>query len=305
MQQPQQAPWIDQLGDWNPQLLRELRGRLKPRSVIAAIALSAIGQLLLFLIIDKLPNQSKWLNIWRSFTYGLPFLLLILGSYLIVSDLTHEENRGTLNFIRLSPRPAWQILLGKILGVPTLLYLAIVLAIPLHLIAAVAAGLPSELTLSFYLLLLASCILCYSAAMLYSLIAVPKPGAASWQFTAGISFVAIAFSLGFVIAFYFWSFTVAWRSLDNFPEIFGYSLADQRFWFYLDISQNFWLAHAFTLINLAIGTALIWRVLLRYFRQPRSSVLSKKQASELPDCSLSRSVFLGLLALPRFGRESP
>ncbi|NJK76807.1 MAG: hypothetical protein HC942_26060 [Microcoleus sp. SU_5_6] len=43
-----------QLGRWNPQLLREFRGRLKPRTVIVAIALSAIFQIFLNV---NLPHQ--------------------------------------------------------------------------------------------------------------------------------------------------------------------------------------------------------------------------------------------------------
>lgn len=38
---------LDRLGNWNPQLLRELKGRLKPRNVIITIALSLVSQLML------------------------------------------------------------------------------------------------------------------------------------------------------------------------------------------------------------------------------------------------------------------
>ena len=41
--------WLDPLGDWNPQLLRELKGRLKPRNLILAGVLSLLGQFLLFM----------------------------------------------------------------------------------------------------------------------------------------------------------------------------------------------------------------------------------------------------------------
>ncbi|NJK76806.1 MAG: ABC transporter permease [Microcoleus sp. SU_5_6] len=70
----------------------------------------------------------------------LPYVVFSLGSYFIVSDLAEEQKRGTLNFIRLSPRPAWQILLGKLLGIPVLLYLSIAFAIPLHCFAGLRGG---------------------------------------------------------------------------------------------------------------------------------------------------------------------
>ena len=41
--------WIEALGDRNPQLLRELKGRLKPRNLIVAGAISLLGQFVLFL----------------------------------------------------------------------------------------------------------------------------------------------------------------------------------------------------------------------------------------------------------------
>ncbi|MGI8501176.1 MAG: ABC transporter permease, partial [Hassallia sp.] len=40
---------IDKLGDWNPQLLRELKGRLKIFNVAIALIISLLGQLVLFL----------------------------------------------------------------------------------------------------------------------------------------------------------------------------------------------------------------------------------------------------------------
>ena len=40
---------IDKIGDWNPQLLRELKGRLKPFPVIIAFVTSLATQLVIFL----------------------------------------------------------------------------------------------------------------------------------------------------------------------------------------------------------------------------------------------------------------
>lgn len=44
-----QVNWIDRLGDWNPQLLRELKGRLKPLNLFISGAISLLGQFLLFM----------------------------------------------------------------------------------------------------------------------------------------------------------------------------------------------------------------------------------------------------------------
>jgi ABC-type Na+ efflux pump permease subunit len=77
------------------------------------------------------------------------FALIVIGTYLLISDLAHEERRGTLNFIRLSPQSPENILVGKLLGVPILLYLVAVLAVPLHLWAGLAAQISLMRILSF------------------------------------------------------------------------------------------------------------------------------------------------------------
>jgi hypothetical protein len=74
-----------------------------------------------------------------------------------------EERRGTLNFIRLSPQPAKTIFIGKIFGVPILLYLVCLLALPFHLGAGLLAGIPLSLILAFYGVLIASCAFFYHA----------------------------------------------------------------------------------------------------------------------------------------------
>lgn len=51
--------WIDKLGDWNPQLLREVKGRLKFLHVGIAIAISVFSQFLLFLFqFSSIPNAK-------------------------------------------------------------------------------------------------------------------------------------------------------------------------------------------------------------------------------------------------------
>ncbi|NJM96832.1 MAG: hypothetical protein HC800_06255 [Phormidesmis sp. RL_2_1] len=111
------AHWIAQLGTTNPQFLRECRGRLKPRTVIASVGLSLILQFLLYISLAEIGEPieaDEQLVICRVLTWVIPYGLFVLGGYYIVDDLAKEEKSGTLNFIRLSPRPAWEILLGKV-----------------------------------------------------------------------------------------------------------------------------------------------------------------------------------------------
>ncbi len=63
--------WLDPLGDWNPQLLRELKGRLKPRNVILAVALSILGQFLLWVsFLMRMPHPTTDLTVYKGgFSY--------------------------------------------------------------------------------------------------------------------------------------------------------------------------------------------------------------------------------------------
>ncbi len=50
---------IDKIGDWNPQLFRELKGRLKFFNVATAIATSLLLQLVVFLYqLREFPNDE-------------------------------------------------------------------------------------------------------------------------------------------------------------------------------------------------------------------------------------------------------
>lgn len=196
--------WLDTLGDRNPQLIRELKGRLKPLNIILAVSISVLGQfLLLKIFLARLPKRTRsnatslgvdpyYLNVhhyctgkriphgseyahpgyircvydrlgnvvvdWQKWSWDLFIVLgiigilslLIAGTYLLINDLNQEKRKGTLIFICSSPRSHLNIAWGKILGVPILLYLAMLLAVPLHLGAGLAANVHIGLILSFY-----------------------------------------------------------------------------------------------------------------------------------------------------------
>lgn len=271
-----QTTWFDHLNSWNPQLVREWRGRLKTRNVVAAIALSVIAQMLLCLVqfqgLSFQTPQEQWFSIWQTLTSCFPYVLFSLGGYYIVSDITQEEKRGTLNFIRLSPRPGWQILLGKMLGVPILPYITIASAVPLHVLSAVQADVSLGLIVSYYVLLFGSCLFCYSLALLSGLVGGGAPKLLNRQATASVSFGILAF---FILSpsFLGWNWLVPWQSFRESNE-----WATTVHWSFISLTGNPLIAHGFTIANLAIATALLWRVLLRRFRQPRSTLLSKRQS---------------------------
>lgn len=279
------SSFINRLGNWNPQLVRECRGRLKPRSIAATIGISLVGQILLGLLFsqqDYKPMVERWATLTEALIWILPYALFTAGSYYLVSDLNQEEKRGTLNFIRLSPRPSRGILLGKMLGVPILPYLAVGLAIPLHIIAGLSSGLSWVFLVSYYLMLGVGCFALFSLAILYGLLSSSRTIAVGQQSVVAVAFAGLTL---FVLSplYFAWNFTVTWRPLgfrawsaqwDNYaynPERDNFLVQ----WFGQTLNQTAWLSHGFTLIVLTIATALIWSMLTRLFRNPNATVMSK------------------------------
>lgn len=316
--------FVDKVGEWNPQLFRELKGRLKTFNVTIALVSSLLLQLIILLyqlgqlpddkyhrsekycLLPKNPytagycplNQINWQLWWRdhweytflSLSVIFIFTLLIAGTFLLISDLAKEEHRGTLNFIRLSPQSEVSILTGKLLGVPSLIYLFILTAIPLHLWAGNAAGIATSYIFSYYAILTASGMFFYSAALLFGLISRFFSSFQPWLGSAIVLFfLFITMMMASHSVSYYNNPTVWLRLLSPwdmthylFPNLFrntyrDLSLKELQF-FYLPIGANLATMVGFHLVNYGICTYGIWQGMKRCFRNPNATILNKKQS---------------------------
>jgi len=361
---------IDKIGDWNPQLLRELKGRLKIFPVLIAFATSLLGQLVLFLYqfadlphdnysafekycklglsyeqerikletqyqqlqaqfklysspekfdpvklneiktqiaqqshtpsitnqicpLDQLNMQLWWQDHWEYIFLSLSvifiFTLLVAGTYLLINNLANEERRGTLNFIRLSPQSEVNILTGKLLGVPILVYLITLAAVPLHLYAGRSANIAFSYIFSFYAVLAASCIFFYSAALLFGLVCRWFNGFQPWLGSGSVLvFLMMTMMMASSSGTKFNNST-AWFRLFSpfditnylFPNLFhlynGSPLKQLQF-FYLPIGINVTSIVGFHLLSYGLCTFGIWQALKRCFRNPNAAVISKLQS---------------------------
>lgn len=278
----------DKLGNWNPQLFREIKGRLKIRHVAIATFLSLIAQgILMFCFWAELPKIAErkgdynryctkyfpvgikehcqaidwnlwWDDIFQFFSWGFLIVLVLAGIYMLVADLAKEKRLGTLNFISLSPQSSQKVLLGKLLGVPILLYLVIALAIPLHLWSAYQANLSLNLILIWYGILVAISYFFYSASLAFVFLG----GTQAW----------LASILGGVCLFlnYFIIFVITG----------GYFVGKEYLaWFVLqDIGDAVFVTYSlFLCVCLSLGY-LFWQTANRLFRNPNATILSKKQS---------------------------
>ena len=323
--------WINQVGDWNPQLLREIKGRLKSRNLLLSGAISLLGQFILFMYFqtqlptkldlvythyskyctgsarfhspkcladefgDVIINWQLWyLDLFTWLSIIGCFTLLAAGTYLIINDLAAEEKRETLNFIRLSPQSPQSILSGKMLGVPILLYIGVLLAVPLHLWSALAGQIPLAEIFSFYILVVAACFLYYSAALLFGLLGSWLGGFQAWL------------GGGVVIGFLIISMRVTITEItDDYPLVFArlinpcffipdtaisstFASASSRFknfqFFALPLGDSLFTTVGFALLIYGLGTYFIWQSLQRCFRDPNTTMLSKRQSYLLTAC---------------------
>lgn len=254
---------IKNLGEWNPQLFRELKGHLKRRNLFFTIASSFACQFLLFTTFWD--QRFQWEFISRTLNWILPLFLLVGGVHLLISDLEKEARRGTLNFIRLSPQSSQSILLGKLLGVPALLYLAIALAIPLHWLSAYTAGVPLVWLVGLYALWGVSCWFFYSFAFYYTLVwsALGESKALAWMGSLFACFVGVPY-IG-LVDFYF-SFYQSGSGFGNWH------------WFWLPVGDQPNLILLWGLISLSVGAYWIWQAAIRLFTNPNTTALSKGQS---------------------------
>ncbi|MDY6786230.1 MAG: hypothetical protein SW833_27405 [Cyanobacteriota bacterium] len=337
---------LDRIGEWNSQLFRELKGRLKPRNVALTAGISLAGQLLLYLfyqtqlpgpptnyhrycvgnpppnfqgyrppeanfnqtfclrdatghfLFDKLNWELWWLDIFTGLSFLAIFVLLVGGVYLLVADLSNEERRGTFGFIRLSPQAGSSILLGKILGVPILLYLLTAIALPLHLYAAIAAHISLPLVFGFYGVLATACFFFYSAALLYGLVSAGLGTFQAWVGSAAVLgflwLMALMFFVGgdsdtitstpfdwFILlsptTMLTYVVSSAPHSLDKIDYGSVKELAKLT-WFDLSLFGRARTAIPFILGNFAVWTYWAWQGLQRRYDNPNATVLTKQNS---------------------------
>ncbi|AFZ50439.1 hypothetical protein [Dactylococcopsis salina] len=323
------------ISNWNPQLVRELKGRWKNRNISLAILASFFTQFFIYLNFqNKIPNeyhrtsrycignppteelsvsqmynppnnycledlvinwQLWWLDLftWLS-VFGI-IILLVAGTYILISDLAKEEQTGTLSFVRLSPRSVSNLLIGKILGAPLIIYGVILLGLPLHLLSGIKAEIPVSLILGFYLVVMASCAFFFSAALLYGLVTTGLGTFQSWLGTGIVLFFLFAMSQGGYNNFWINHNPSDWVTLFYPGKILPYLIgetphsldtigyfnlkeAQSLTWYGFPVWNNAYGTIALLVINYSWWTYWVWQGLKRRFHNAQNSLLSKEKS---------------------------
>jgi ABC-type transport system involved in cytochrome c biogenesis permease component len=276
----------DTIGDWNPQLLRELKSRVSWRSVSLAVLLSIGLQVLI--VINKfnkiLPNiNDRYQSYCKAFTgqkcavdaMGNPVIswptwwgdvsvdisqamfvgLLVVGVYALASNFKQEKKRGTLNFLRLSPQKARSIIVGKLLGLPALVYLGVLCAVPLQMYAAHSAQIARANVLAWDLAMLGLGIFFYLGAVLATL----------WSGILPIVLTAITVPMSYT----FVSLSLRWHGQyaeNSVLQWYGIKFINHPLAFLLMAAMS------------ALGIYWIYKAIEHRYHQPTGAVLSRLQS---------------------------
>jgi len=274
------ADILDKIGDWNPQLYRELKGRFKLRNVGITIAIAAFleGTISFFCSQNSYSSlHVQWEAFFFAFNWILPLCLWVSGVYLIVSDIGKEKSRETLEFIRLSPQTSQSLLLGKLLGVPNLIYLGILACLPLHFFAGLQADFPAYAIFEMYIAWGVIAVFLYNVGLLLVLNLPNRT--AHYRATAALSsFLALIASqmfigliLGYQENFHYIDLNWFFLSFDSQPEL-------TAIWFFSTV--------------FAVNT-LIWQVANRHFQNPLKPLIGKHQSYWITVCT--QLWFLGFM----------
>ncbi|WP_310483427.1 hypothetical protein [Chamaesiphon sp. VAR_48_metabat_403] len=279
--------WIvETIGNWNPQLLRELTSRVNWRNLIVTGLLS-IGLQASFLAyrssllpVDRVADswvyqqycqktltpgcaaEAKgilidWQEWWAHVAMGSGLIFVLMatvGAYFVASSFRQERELGTLDFLRLVPRRADTVLVGKLLGAPVLVYFAAICALPLQLYAVRAAQISILTVLAWDLAMVGWTVMCYLSAAIVTLRSNTLP------ILSAISTLVLSSVLVTICLRWYGKYdrsTLQWYGigLDNHPPTFLILSG-------LTILGSYWL----------------YRGLERSYQQPSSPILSRTQS---------------------------
>ncbi|KPQ38567.1 MAG: hypothetical protein HLUCCO16_12265 [Phormidium sp. OSCR] len=316
----------NQIGNANPQLMREIKSRFKTSKVLFTLSSSlALQGLVLFFYWTQLPVSIphnnhynpycypsasynsfiitssdqpsrrqcledtaghiiiSWTRWWLHISLALSMIaiavLLIGGLFFLIENLVEEQEKGNLNFIRLSPQPGYKIVLGKLLGVPFLLYLGVAAALPLHSVAATNGGFSLREILLFYTLVAAGIFSIYSLTMLYVMSGGKQPLAFSLLLGGSLSYISF---LTLSVLFY----------LEQI-DYYYYDLQSVAVWFNFRFPKSSIYSQAFWTVSFIVFSGLIFNIVSQRYQNPNSTLITKKQGYVL--CAILNFYALGFL----------
>ena len=252
--------------------------------------------------------ESWYQDIFLTSTILIVFPLIGGGIFMISSNLAEEKRRGTLNFLRLSPRSSISILTGKLLGVPICLYLAIALELPLHWVTGLSAGYGAVYLFGLDVAIISQTLLFYLFALFF-ILSIPHGKFLGSQ-AAVLATLAILFNLIILAIFNPWNTPPEFGASNPFLWAIFFSPFTHLAYFFtpepakdigagLNLSLGIFQVNFFEYTLVTVVNAWGWSLLLgqglqRRFQNPQRPLLERSWS--YPITAIFVIVILGLTA---------
>ncbi|MFE4107785.1 hypothetical protein [Almyronema epifaneia] len=229
-------------------------------------------------------------DVFRGASLMLVIGLLTAGSFVLIQNLDREQRRGTLTFIRLSPRSSFNILSGQILGAPVAIYIAAALMLPLHVLSAVGAEISLVDLGAFYLVLGLSGFLFFSLSLLVGLIGKGLGGLQAWLVAGGFFLFQLVIGMAVSNGDFGSPFTLHWLILFSPASVLHYLLGFEAA---TSSSQTFeFAAYRLTLlsfvtlfcVNSLVWSLWLWHALKRKFVNPQVPLIERRYSYLMTAC---------------------
>ena len=244
------------------------------------------------------PGSRRYQIVWshwhrdffRTVSLAVAVALPSAASFLLIQNISREQHQGTLNFLRLSPRSAFNILFGKILGTPILVYLAIALCIPLHITLGILSGFTPSTLVIYYGFLLINSGFFLSLALLYGLLSWRLGGFQSWLYSGVL--LGFQFILGqqSISDYSSYGGFQSWLALFSPMTALHYSLhlaTDLKPQDTLSSIGNqlpFWLFGILFAVNGLVWVLWVWHGLHHKFMNPKAPLINRSLSYLLTFC---------------------
>lgn len=256
-----------------------------------------------------LVNWPYWhRNLFLILSGVMVLALMGGGLFRLMSNLAMEQQHGTLNFLRMSPRSALTVLGGKLLGVPVCLYLGVGLMVPLHTYAGLAAGMSPAQLVGFALVVLCQTLLLYLVGLLLALASQSTMVLASLPLVGTVVALLFQWLVG-ALTMQVWhenhlALPLDWAVLFSPLGSAGYLFRDA--WLRNDAAQlqlnmfrlNFWQYTGLVVAHTGAWALLLGHVLQRQFEQPGQPLLARRYSYPLTGAFMA-----GVLLLSDTGIE--
>jgi hypothetical protein len=161
----------------NPELLRNVRGQLRPGKAIATACICAAISIATGFAISSQSRNTVGPYGWGFELFQVAFWLQALmvavgGGIACVNNIYREKEQNTFDYQRVTRLTPLELTLGKLFGAPVFTYFVFLCLMPLAIFGAVKGEMKISIVFAAYVVLLIGSLAVHMLALLFSLLTV-------------------------------------------------------------------------------------------------------------------------------------